>query len=182
MEVPGLNAGWLYAVFFFNFNSTHGTNGSILYHYSVIISLISIKPQKVWGLMLRLSLANFHLLMISGLPCRCKTYWCHFSRKIVYNSEPKLVPKCTLYPFYNMPNLKAIWLCISVLWQFIASMWKEEKEEKNPSDFWKPYISEMAGAIWFRSVICSLRICRHLHSKFGFVWFGQETASNMPAW
>jgi len=46
---------------------------------------------------------------------------------------------------------------------------KKEKKTKKMSDFLKAYISGTAGAIYFRSVMCSLSISWHLHSKFGLV-------------
>ena len=44
---------------------------------------------------------------------------------------------------------------------------KRRKRRKKMSDFLKDYISGTADAIYFRYGICSLPICRHLHSKFG---------------
>ena len=49
---------------------------------------------------------------------------------------------------------------------FFTKVWKEEKIRKI-NDFLKAQISELAGTIYFRSGMCSLLICWHLHSKFG---------------
>ena len=53
---------------------------------------------------------------------------------------------------------------------FFVSVHKEEKEKnkaKKKNDFLKAHISGMAGTIYFRFCMCSLSICRHLHSEFG---------------
>jgi len=53
-----------------------------------------------------------------------------------------------------------------------ASVWKKKKKKKT-SDFSKAYISGITGTICFRSGMCSLPICWHLHRNL--VLFGQET-------
>ena len=70
-----------------------------------------------------------------------------------------------------------------VLWKFLQVCKKKKKERKkktqeNEQLFVKAYISGTAGAIYFRSSICSLSICRHLHSKFGLVWSRDHRATN----
>ena len=47
------------------------------------------------------------------------------------------------------------------------------------SDFLKTYISGMAGAVYFRSGMCSLLICRHLYSEFDLVWSRDHGATNV---
>ena len=47
----------------------------------------------------------------------------------------------------------------------------KKKSEENERLFEGLYYnSGTADTIYFRSVMCSLPICRHLHSKFGLVW------------
>ena len=128
-------------------------------------------------------LANFQLLMISGLPCKCDNILVPFFVKnhlYLYQFCLYLIPRCALYPFQCMPNLKAIWLHICILWQFFASVQKK-KRRKNPrkmSDFLKAYISGMASMISFRPGMRSLPICRHLHSKFDIVRSRDHGATN----
>ena len=55
---------------------------------------------------------------------------------------------------------------------------KGRKKTKKMSNFLKAYISGMADAIYFRSGMCSLSICRHLHSEFGIVWLRDHGAMN----
>ena len=52
-------------------------------------------------------------------------------------------------------------------------------EKKKKNDFLKAYISGMAGAIYFRYSMCSLLICRRLHSKFGLAWSRDHGSTNM---
>ena len=55
MEIPGSNGIRFWASFFCNFNHTGSTNTSFFCYCSIAPSLISIKPQKVWGSMFSVS-------------------------------------------------------------------------------------------------------------------------------
>ena len=61
---------------------------------------------------------------------------------------------------------------------------EEEKETKRKtktkkiSNFLKAYISGMSSTIYFRSGICFLPICQHLHSECGLVWTRDHEATN----
>ena len=48
-----------------------------------------------------------------------------------------------------MLNLKETWLCVCILWQFFASVRKEEEKEKKMSNFLKAYISGDLLQIWY---------------------------------
>ena len=79
--------------------------------------------------------------------------------------------RCVLYLFNACQNLKTITDYVFACYgSFFSSMRKEEKKErksKKMRNFLKDYISGMAAVIYFRSSMCSLSICRHLHRKFG---------------
>ena len=47
---------------------------------------------------------------------------------------------------------------------------RKRKKKKKMSDFLKAYVSGTVDAIYFRSGMCFLPICQHLHSEFGLVW------------
>jgi len=83
-------------------------------------------------------LANFQLLMISGLPCRCDIILVSFLWKIIYNSANFACIWTKFGSFLCMPNLKAIWLCVCILWQFFASVQKE-KEKINKWRKWATF-------------------------------------------
>jgi len=72
------------------------------------------------------------------------------SLPILLVSKPNLVPKCALYPFKCMPNLKAIQLPVCILCQVIASVWK--KNNNKISDFLQDHIS---GTAYFRAYVFS---------------------------
>ena len=71
---------------------------------------------------------------------------------------------------------------MAVFLQVCEKKQKKKKKKKNKlkkmNNFLKAYISGTAGAIYFRSGMCSLPICQHLHSKFGFVWSRDHGATN----
>ena len=46
------------------------------------------------------------------------------------------------------------------------------------SNFLKAYILGTAGVFYFRSGMCSLPICWHLHSEFGLVWSRDHGTTN----
>ena len=50
---------------------------------------------------------------------------------------------------------------------------------KKMNNFLKAYISGTARTICFRSGMCSLPICQHLHRKFGLVWSRDHKATNV---
>jgi len=77
-----------------------------------------------------------------------------------------------------VPNFEENRLCVCILLQLFASVRKEEEKTKKMNDFLKAYFSGMAGVIYFRSGMCSLPICRCLHSEFGLVWSRDHGAMN----
>ena len=141
------------------------------WYYSETVSLISMKAQKVWDSMFRLSTCQFQLLMISGLPWRYDNILVSFLWKssitlpILLASKPNLVPRCILI-HARQSNYVVVFYG-----SFYQVCKKEEKEKKmkKMSNFLKACISGMAGMIYFRSGMCSLLICWHLHSEFGLV-------------
>ena len=52
-------------------------------------------------------------------------------------------------------------------------------EKKKRKYFLKAYILGMADMIYFKSGMCSLPICQHLHSEFDLVWSRDHRATNM---
>ena len=72
-------------------------------------------------------------------------------------------------------------MCLRVMEVFCKCAKRKKREKKKPkkmSNFLKAYISGTAGAIYFRSSMCSLSICRHLHSEFGLAWSRDHRATN----
>jgi len=47
---------------------------------------------------------------------------------------------------------------------------KKKKKMKKMSNLLKVYVLGTAGTIYFKSGLCSLPICWHLHREFGLVW------------
>ena len=114
--------------------------------------------------------------MISSLPQRIGVIFhekLFITLPILLVFKLNLVPRCVLYVLLCVLNLEAIQLGICILWQFLFFLLvcenKKKKKTKNVSTFLKVYISGMACAMYFRSGMCSVMICWHLHIEFGLV-------------
>jgi len=75
-----------------------------------------------------------------------------------------------------------IWRWSEYMFAFNGSLvqvCEKKRKLKKMSKFLMVYILEMAGAIYFRSSICFLLKCRHLHSKFDLVRTRDYEATNV---
>ena len=60
---------------------------------------------------------------------------------ILFVFKPNLIPRCTLYPFWCVPNLKIIQLCIACYGSFCKCAKRKKKREKK-----KP--KKMSNFLW----------------------------------
>ena len=69
--------------------------------------------------------------------------------------------------------------CLCVMAVFLQVREKKPEKTKKMSDFLKAYISGTAGTIYFRSGLCFLPICWHLHSNFALIWSRDHGTTNV---